>query len=78
MTTTRATTAQRERIYNLLNRCEYGMDRVSVPHRALAQRAQIAIPERGMLVDSWIDSLDKNGASALIAKLSREADHDHE
>lgn len=72
----RSTTAQRERIRSLMKKCEYALDRVSLPHRALAQRARLPYPERDIQVDTWIDSLDTAEASALISKLSREADHD--
>lgn len=73
----RSTTPQRQRIRALLYKCEYGMDRISLPHRSLAQRARLPYPEKDTPVDEWIDSLDTAEASALISKLAREAEHDH-
>lgn len=72
----RSTTAQRETIHRLMKKCEYALDRVSLPHRALAERARLPFPDRDSQVDDWINSLDTAEASALISKLQREADHD--
>lgn len=65
---TRATFAQKARLRMLLARAEYDTHAVTFMHRRLG------VPDRmiGKTVDSWIDSLSIDEASALIGRLEQE------
>ena len=69
---TPCTPAQRDYVCRLLRKSEYDMLNMSLPHRALATRARLPVPEAGTRVGFWLNGLTKAQAGDLINALLRE------
>jgi hypothetical protein len=72
MTNDRAEPGQRERVTAQLRRTGADMHRTGPVHIMHAQRAHIAPPAAGILVDDWIYSLTQREAIKLSYHLSQE------